>query len=47
VLWVSGMKTELLMQFADRCLLRRFVPLEFATRKSDLSAVSAAFSPLD
>jgi len=27
VLWVSGVKAELFMQFADRCLLRRFVPL--------------------
>jgi len=47
VLWVSGMKTELLMQFADRRLLRSLASFEFATRKSDLSAVSAAFSPLD
>ena len=47
VLWIGSVKAELFMQFADRCLLRRFVPFEFATRKSDLSAVSAAFSPLD
>ncbi len=47
VLWIGSVKAELLMQFADRCLLRRFVPFEFATRKSDLSAVSAALSPLN
>jgi len=35
------------MQFADRRLLRSLASFEFATRKSDLPAVSAAFSPLN
>lgn len=47
MLGVCGMKAELFMKFTDRCLLRRFVPLEFAARKGDLSAVSAVLCPLD
>jgi hypothetical protein len=47
VLWVGGMKAELFMQFANRRLLRRFVPLQLATRKGDLSAVSAVLCPLN
>lgn len=45
VLWVGGMKAELFMKLADRRLLRRFVPLEFTARKSDLSAVATALCP--
>jgi len=40
VFWISSMKAKLFMKFANRCLLRRFVPLKFTTRKSDLSAVA-------
>ena len=47
VFWIGSVKAELFMKFTDRCLLGRFVPLEFATRKCDLPTVSAAFCPLD
>jgi hypothetical protein len=47
VLWVGGVKTELFMQFADRRLFWRFVPLQLATWQGNLSAVSAALCPLD
>jgi hypothetical protein len=47
VFWIGSVKAELFMKFTDRSFLRRFVPLEFATRKGDLSTVSAALSPLD
>jgi hypothetical protein len=40
VFWISSVKAELFMEFADRRLLRRFAPLEFATWKGDLSAVA-------
>lgn len=44
---VCGMKAKLFMKFADRRLLRGFVPLELATWEGDLPAVSAALCPLD
>jgi hypothetical protein len=47
VLWIGGVKAELFMEFANRCLLRRFVPLEFTTRKSDLSAVATVLCALN
>lgn len=37
---IGSVKAELFMEFADSRLLRRFVPLEFATWKGDLSAVA-------
>lgn len=45
VLWVSSVKSELLMKFSDCRLVWCFAPLEFATRKGDLPAVSAALRP--
>jgi hypothetical protein len=47
VLWIGGVKAELFMEFANRRLLRRFVPLEFTTRKSDLSAVATVLCALN
>jgi len=47
VFWVCSVKAELFMKFTDRCLLRGFAPLELATRKGDLPAVTAALCPLD
>ena len=47
VLWIGSMKSKLFMEFANRCLLRRFVPLEFTTRKSDLSAVATVLCALN
>ena len=44
---VCGVKAELFMEFADRRLLRGFVPLELATWEGDLPAVTAALCPLD
>ena len=41
MLWVGGMKPKLLVEFADRRLLRGLAPLELAAWKGDLSAVSA------
>ena len=47
VLWIGSMKAKLFMEFADRRLLRRFVPLEFTARKRDLSAVATALRALN
>ena len=47
VFWIGGMKPKLFMKLANRCLLRRFVPLEFAARKSDLSAVATVLCTLN
>lgn len=40
VFGVCGMESELLMEFADRRLLRCFVPFYLAPREGDLSAVA-------
>lgn len=45
--WIGSMKAKLFMKLANRCLLRRFVPLEFTARKSDLSAVATALCALN
>jgi hypothetical protein len=47
VLWVSGMKTELLMQFADRRLLRSLASFEFASWEGDLPTMAAVLCPLN
>ena len=47
VFWIGGMKPKLFMKLANRCLSRRFVPLEFAARKSDLSAVATVLCTLN
>ena len=47
VFWIRSMKAKLFMEFADRRLLRRFVPLEFTARKRDLSAVATALCALN
>jgi len=47
VFWIGGMKPKLFMKLANRCLLRRFVPLDFAARKSDLSAVATVLCTLN
>jgi hypothetical protein len=45
--WISSMKPKLFMKLANRCLLRRFVPLEFTARQGDLSAVATALCALN
>jgi len=47
VFWIGGMKPKLFMKLANRRLLRRFAPLEFATWKSDLSAVATVLCTLN
>lgn len=47
VFWIGSMKAELFMKFANGRLLRRFVPLEFTARKSDLSSVATTLCALD
>jgi hypothetical protein len=43
VFGVCGMESELLMEFADRCLFWRFVPLNLAPREGDLPAMTTVF----
>jgi hypothetical protein len=47
VFWICSMKPKLFMKLANCCLLRRFVPLKFTARKSDLSTVATALCALN
>jgi hypothetical protein len=40
VFWIGSVKAELFMEFADRRLLRRFVPLYLPPREGDLPAMA-------
>jgi len=47
VLRVLGVKSELLVEFTGRRLLRRFIPLYLPPGEGDLPAVTAALRPLN
>ena len=47
VFGVCGMESELLMEFADRRLLRCFVPFYLPPREGDLPAMATALRPLN